>query len=638
VVPVVAWKHDGSELADTHPSQADTPTKGKAYYKYRHVWRRALVKLTLRRTMNQLNNDIIIYGTSNEVIDVGSYEEIMKAKEFKAKSTIFRPKIPWYILSPKSAYLYGWNIIVAVLLVYTATYMPYRIAFEDPVYFDAMTTFELVMDMLFIKDILVNCVTTYTNDKGQLEASIQVIIVTYLKSWFVIDLISSFPMGLLEFSLGLDTGTSPKANRFARLARLPRLYKLVRILRITKLSRIYKGSPIYEKLEDWLDINGRFLKLSKFLLSIALIVHFLACFFFFAAKMEGMSPDTWVYKMGYQDWSNGKLYLASFYWAFTTISTVGYGDIHAFTEVEMIVSIIAEAVGVGIYSMIISSMTSLLSSIDVREAEIANKVKAAEDFGVEAGLNRETINKIRQVIKYKASVFSVDNLKILEEMPKTLKTEVVLQMYNGIANTMPLFQKRDSSFVVFVLPRLVPLYLDQDDEVYEENDAAEDIFVITKGRVHLTLTARKVDFKGFLKGTHFGEVEILANCKRIDSALALSIVELLTMSKAQFEEMLNEFPAERFRIQEMAIERLKRNHAAKIVAMNAMDLPEEEIQGESCKHYKLLMAFETPEKLAVADQSLLRMKTLDCELREGMHTLETELKDLKQVALGSRPI
>jgi hyperpolarization activated cyclic nucleotide-gated potassium channel 1 len=584
--------------------------------------------------MSQLNNDIIIYGTSNEVIDVGSYEEIMRAKDLKAKSTLLTQKIPWYILSPKSAYLYGWNIVVAGLLVYTATYMPYRIAFEDPVYFDTMTTFELMMDMLFIKDILVNCVTTYVNDKGQLEASIKVIMVSYLKSWFVIDLISSFPMGLLEFSLGLDTGTSPKANRFARLARLPRLYKLLRILRITKLSRIYKGSPIYEKLEDWLDINGRFLKLAKFILSIALFAHFFACFFFFAAKMEGMSPDTWIYQMGYQDWSHGKLYLASFYWAFTTISTVGYGDIHAFTEIEMIVCIIAEAVGVGVYSMIISSVTSLLSSIDFREAEIANKVKAAEDFGVETGLNRETINKIRQVIKYKASVFSVDNLKILEEMPRTLKTEVVLQMYNGIAQVMPLFKNRDSSFVVFVLPRLVPLYLEQDDEVYEENDAADDLFIITKGRVHLTLTAKKVDFKGYLKGTHFGEVEILANCKRIDSALAMSIVELLTLSKPEFGEMLMEFPEERLRIREVAIERMKRNHAAKIVAMQAMEVPEEEVQREKVKHYKLLMGFETAEKMAVADQSLMRLKTLGCELRESMHMMETELKDLKQLALG----
>lgn len=598
-------------------------------YTHLEVWRRAVFKLRLRRVLSSLNDDILLYGTSNEIFDVGTYEEIMKLKKKKERSTILVVPLPWYILSPGTPYLYFWNLIIALLLIYTATVMPYRIAFQDPVYFDSFTIFETVVDFIFIKDIFVNCLTTYRTNTGKYESSLRNILLTYIKTWFIIDLISSFPMGLLEYYTGLaQEGNTSKANRFARLARLPRLYKLLRILRISKLSRVYKGNPFYEKIEDWLDINGRFLRFFKFVISIALFVHIFACFFYFAAKIEGMSPETWVFMLGFQDKSEGSLYLVSFYWAFTTIATVGYGDIHAFTEVEMVVCILAMGFGVGVYSMIISSITSLLSSIDVREAEITNKVKAANDFGVETGLNRETINKIRQVIKYNATVFSTDNIKILEGMPKTLKAEIAMQMYNGIANSMPMFMHKDSSFMVFVMPRLKPRFLEKDEDVYEEGHSADEMFVVLKGRVSLVVTERRLDFKDFLRGTNFGEVELLANCKRIDTASVLLPTELLMINHEGFFEMLEEFPSEKLAMREIALERLKRNHDAKLKLLKALPNRESEIEEEKLKHSSILTGLEAVGRVKL-NPLLVKLQQHDGELIKTLAMLETEVRELK---------
>ena len=91
------------------------------------------------------------------------------------------------------------------------------------------------------------------------------------------------------------------------------------------------------------------------------IVHIIACMWFFTAKLSNFNPDTWVARFGMVDAGNSVLYLASIYWAFTTLTTVGYGDINSYTVTEQIVAIIWMCFGVAFYSFTIGNLTSLVS-------------------------------------------------------------------------------------------------------------------------------------------------------------------------------------------------------------------------------------------------------------------------------------
>ena len=62
-----------------------------------------------------------------------------------------------------------------------------------------------------------------------------------------------------------------------------------------------------------------------------------------------------------------RLYLTSMYWAMSTMSTVGYGDISAETDMERIFSILWMIYGIGFFSVVIGSIESFLASNDVKE-------------------------------------------------------------------------------------------------------------------------------------------------------------------------------------------------------------------------------------------------------------------------------
>mmetsp|Transcript_20158 Transcript_20158/g.37491 ORF Transcript_20158/g.37491 Transcript_20158/m.37491 type:complete len:687 (+) Transcript_20158:5903-7963(+) len=617
-------------------------------YKYKAVWRRALAKIKIRRAIGTLNNDILIYGTSNEIVDAGSYEEIMALKRRKAMSVLsIQQKLPWYLLSPSSFFCSTWGVIVCVMLAYTVTYMPYRIGFLDPVYFDAETVFDIIVDFVFIIDSILNCFITYKIEGEGFETSIRKVLYNYATNWLVFDVISCVPVSLIEVYEG-EQASAKTTNSLVKIARLPRLYKILRVIRISKVTNLLKRHPIYEKLTDYIDLHVIVFKFLKFFLMCLLCIHNLACIWHMTAKFDNFSYETWVIRLGYADKSNLQRYLASFYWATTTLATVGYGDISARTDIEMIFSVVTMGFGVAFYSMIISSATNLISYIDIKEAKTAIKLSQADEFGEEVGLSKATIQKIRKIIKQNSEHLTFDQQELFRYMPKTLKYEVAISMYGGIANLMPLLNGKDTSFVVSLFSRLKPCNISEDEILYTVGSIAEEVFFVQRGRIELVIPqCDDIIYRSYLKGSYYGEIELFHNIVRIDTAKSTKGSRLLVLSAADFHTILKEFPQTVEQFETTALERLKRNTRDKLEAMEKLKnrTPELEIDREA--HEKRISKFIKMLKrkpgyelraMLVKDQALNaqaeQIKRDADELKLSVHTLLEKFK----ARLKSKPL
>lgn len=295
-------------------------------------------------------------------------------------------------------------------------------------------------------------------------------------------------------------------------------------------------------------------------------VHIAGCIWFLTARIEGLSPDSWVIRRGIVDEDIGTQYLHSIYWAFTTVTTVGYGDITPYTNFEMVVTIFWMLFGVGFYSFTIGSLSSFLSTIDSRDSIMSEKLAAANEFAKETGISERCKKKIVNVIKYNTdkigSIFS-EKHSLFDELPKKLKYEVVMSMFNGIVAELPFFKNRDIAFVVFVMPRLRPIAFTDGDYIYHEGEFASEVFVIAKGRVNL-VDENEISYKSFLRGSLIGEVELILRTARLDNVQVCGDSEFLAMNKANFFSMMKEFPTIAREVSMISKEKAKRNKIAKL--------------------------------------------------------------------------
>jgi hypothetical protein len=111
--------------------------------------------------MNNFSTEIVMFGSSNVDQDKLNEAEEMELARIKAS-------FPHFMFHPNRWPKSVWNVVLALLLIYTALVMPYRMAFIDSKFGDDWFIAELIIDMLFFCDVLVNIFSAYVDNDGNI--------------------------------------------------------------------------------------------------------------------------------------------------------------------------------------------------------------------------------------------------------------------------------------------------------------------------------------------------------------------------------------------------------------------------------------------------------------------------------------
>lgn len=135
---------------------------------------------------NKLHQRVIEFGTTKN-IDIN--RDILAKRIVDTRNR--------FILLPEDPFKRFWNVLIIMLLMYVATYVPYDICFApggDGKEWTSIKIFDLFVDFLFFIDIFVNFLSSYDNDNGLPVIKMKLIAINYASGWFPIDLVACFPV------------------------------------------------------------------------------------------------------------------------------------------------------------------------------------------------------------------------------------------------------------------------------------------------------------------------------------------------------------------------------------------------------------------------------------------------------------
>ncbi|GCC18285.1 hypothetical protein chiPu_0022358 [Chiloscyllium punctatum] len=125
------------------------------------------------------------------------------------------PRIHKWTILHYSPFKAVWDWLILLLVIHTAIFTPYSAAFllndqeeekrlECGYSCNPLAIVDLIVDIMFIIDIIINFRTTYVNENDEVVSHPAKIAIHYFKGWFLIDIVAAIPFDLLIFRSGSD--------------------------------------------------------------------------------------------------------------------------------------------------------------------------------------------------------------------------------------------------------------------------------------------------------------------------------------------------------------------------------------------------------------------------------------------------
>ncbi|KAH8057243.1 cyclic nucleotide-gated ion channel [Aureococcus anophagefferens] len=337
----------------------------------------------------------------------------------------------------------------------------------------------------------------------------------YVRGWFLLDFAASVPFNHILNALAGCKDGSGALRSLSFLIKILKTMKMVRLLRIIRLVKLMRT------MDQWGDSapsESTFtdaIRFSRLVLFIMVLSHLAACVLVIIADpnrpdvLDG-SKRSWVTNyytqscfvpIARQNEEAGggiggagtecakpttlRLYTIALYWAVTTLTTVGYGDVSPHSSEEMLWSIIVQFVGTCSLGYIMGEVTAILTQEDKSAEMIREKIDAINAYMRFRKLPVALQARIRNHYSHMWKRTTVwDEPQILEELPRA-RAEVLESIntarLQGITFIYDLGNVGDEATAQLSL-RLTPQLAHRHEPVVRENHFGNDLYIMSSGR------------------------------------------------------------------------------------------------------------------------------------------------------------
>ncbi|XP_054631976.1 potassium/sodium hyperpolarization-activated cyclic nucleotide-gated channel 3-like isoform X2 [Dunckerocampus dactyliophorus] len=443
-----------------------------------------------------------------------------------------------------------------LLMVGNLIIIPVGITFFKDEHTPPWIVFNVVSDTFFLMDLVLNFRTGIVKeDNTEIILDPQQIKIKYLKSWFVVDFISSIPVDYIF--LIVETRIDSDFYKTARALRIVRFTKILSLLRLLRLSRLIRYIHQWEEVFHMTyDLASAMVRIMNLIGMMLLLCHWDGCLQFLVPMLQDFPPDCWVTrnKMVNDTW--GQQYSYALFKAMSHMLCIGYGLYPPIGMADVWLTILSMIVGATCFAMFVGHATALIQSLDSSRRQYQEKYKQVEQYMSFHKLPADMRQRIHDYYEHRYQGKMFDEESILEELNEPLREEIINFNCRKLVASMPLFANADPNFVTSMLTKLRFEVFQPGDYIIREGTIGKKMYFIQHGVVSV-LTKSSKDTK-LSDGSYFGEICLLTRGRRTASVRADNYCRLYSLSVDNFNEVLEEYPMMRRAFETVALDRLDR--------------------------------------------------------------------------------
>uniref|UniRef100_A0A671T7V5 Potassium channel, voltage gated eag related subfamily H, member 7 n=1 Tax=Sinocyclocheilus anshuiensis TaxID=1608454 RepID=A0A671T7V5_9TELE len=383
-----------------------------------------------------------------------------------------------------------WDWLILLLVIYTAVFTPYSAAFllndveeqkrrECGYSCSPLNVVDLMVDIMFIVDILINFRTTYVNTNEEVVSHPAKIAVHYFKGWFFIDMVAAIPFDLLIFEGGSEETTT-----------LIGLLKTARLLRLVRVAR---------KLDRYSEYGAAVLMLLMCI--FALIAHWLACIWYAIGNVEKHYLDHtigWLdnlaISIGKQyngtDLSSGPSikdkYVTALYFTFSSLTSVGFGNVSPNTNSEKIFSICVMLIGSLMYASIFGNVSAIIQRLYSGTARYHLQMLRVKEFIRFHQIPNPLRQRLEEYFQHAWTYTNgIDMNMVLKGFPECLQADICLHLNESLLQSCKAFHGATKGCLRALAMRFKTTHAPPGDTLVHCGDVLTALYFVARGSIEI---------------------------------------------------------------------------------------------------------------------------------------------------------
>ncbi|KAJ4977464.1 hypothetical protein NE237_002570 [Protea cynaroides] len=435
------------------------------------------------------------------------------------------------IISPFNHRYRAWEMFLIVLVIYSAWICPFEFAFLSYKQ-DALFIIDNIVNAFFAADIILTFFIAYIDRQSYLLVDDpKKIAIRYISTWFIFDVSSTAPLQPLSL---LFTDHSSGLG-----------FKALNMLRLWRLRRV---SSLFARLEKDIRFDYFWTRCIKLVSVTLFAVHFAGCLNYLIADRYPDPKRTWIGAVmpNFKEESLWDRYITAIYWSITTLTTTGYGDLHAENPREMLFDIFYMLFNLGLTAYLIGNMTNLVVHWTSRTRNFRDTVRAASEF---AARNQLPPCIQDQMLSHLCLKFKTEGLKqqeTLNSLPKAIRSSIAHYLFFPIIQKVYLFQGVSHDFLFQLVSEMEAEYFPPKEDVILQNEAPTDLYILVSGAVNLiaNIDGRDQVHGKAGAGEMFGEIGVLCyrpqpftvRTTELSQILRINRISLINIIQAHMED------------------------------------------------------------------------------------------------------
>ncbi|XP_058465405.1 potassium voltage-gated channel subfamily H member 6 isoform X5 [Malaya genurostris] len=413
--------------------------------------------------------------------------------EYKLQS----PRVHKWTILHYSPFKAVWDWIILILVMYTAIFTPYVAAFllNEPDFNqrknrkyadDPIVIIDLIVDVTFVIDILINFRTTFVNGQDEVVSHPGRIAVHYLSGWFLIDLVAAIPFDLLLVGSDTDELGLDKDETTTLIG----LLKTARLLRLVRVAR---------KIDRYSEYGAAVLVL--LMATFALIAHWLACIWYAIGNAERPAMKN---KIGWLDalaeatqeyyYANNtgggpsikSRYVTALYFTFTSLTSVGFGNVAPNTDAEKIFTICVMLVGSLMYASIFGNVSAIIQRLYSGTARYHTQMLRVREFIRFHQIPNPLRQRLEEYFQHAWTYTNgIDMNSVLKGFPECLQADICLHLNRNLLNNCSAFEAASPGCLRALSLKFKTTHAPPGDTLVHKGDVLTYLYFIARGSIEI---------------------------------------------------------------------------------------------------------------------------------------------------------